>query len=117
MIIPIFRIFDYDKAVEFYINWLEFKIDWEDNSSNLPLYIQISKDNLIIHLSEHHGDCSPGGKIFIEFKNLKAFHKILSQKNYKFYNPAISKPPWGGICMELIDPFNNRLLFNEKFSD
>lgn len=25
-VVPILRIFDYDKAIEFYITWLEFKI-------------------------------------------------------------------------------------------
>ncbi len=28
-VIPILRIFDYQKAVEFYVDWLDFKIDWE----------------------------------------------------------------------------------------
>lgn len=26
----------------------------------MPLYLQISKDGCILHLSEYHGDCSPG---------------------------------------------------------
>jgi hypothetical protein len=28
-VVPIFRIFDYKKATEFYVDWLGFKIDWE----------------------------------------------------------------------------------------
>ncbi|MGW9019522.1 glyoxalase superfamily protein, partial [Priestia megaterium] len=28
MIIPIFRIFDFSKAKEFYISFLGFKLDW-----------------------------------------------------------------------------------------
>ncbi|MEP7229033.1 MAG: glyoxalase superfamily protein [Ginsengibacter sp.] len=30
-VIPILRIFDHKKAIEFYIDWLGFKIDWEHN--------------------------------------------------------------------------------------
>ena len=26
---PIFRIFDYDKAIDFYVHWLGFAVDWE----------------------------------------------------------------------------------------
>ena len=32
----------------------------------LPLYMQISKDDCILHLSEHHGDCCPGAAMRIE---------------------------------------------------
>ncbi|KAA8477507.1 hypothetical protein BDE36_3114 [Arcticibacter tournemirensis] len=55
-ITPIFRMFDYDKAVEFYIDWLGFKIDWEDKPDNTPIYMQISLNGIILHLTEHHGD-------------------------------------------------------------
>jgi hypothetical protein len=27
---------------------------------DLPLYMQVSRDGSVLHLSEHHGDCSPG---------------------------------------------------------
>src|SRR6185295_19052023 len=27
---------------------------------DLPLYMQVSRDRCVLHLSEHHGDCSPG---------------------------------------------------------
>lgn len=74
---PIFRIFDYNKAIEFYIDWLGFKIGSEHIfGANFPVYIQISYGKLKIHLSEHHGDCSPGARILIEkFSGLKNYHK------------------------------------------
>jgi hypothetical protein len=53
---PILRIFDENKAKEFYVDFLDFKVDWEHRfEEGLPLYMQISKDGCIIHLSEHHG--------------------------------------------------------------
>jgi len=56
-VIPIFRIFDYAKAVEFYIDWLGFHIDWEHRfDDNSPIYMQITRDGMAMHLSEHHGD-------------------------------------------------------------
>ena len=74
--IPILRIFDYDKAVEFYVNWLGFKIDWEHTfEENAPVYMQISLGGIELHLSEHHGDSSPGANVYVDCTVLKAFHK------------------------------------------
>lgn len=112
---PIFRIFDYDKAIEFYVNWLGFKIDWEDKPDNAPVYLQVSRDDIVLHLTEHHGDCSPGARVYIEnFQGLKAYHKELLSKDYKYNRPGVEKTFWKTKCMEVIDPFGNRLSFNES---
>src|SRR5690606_4135647 len=59
--IPVLRTFDEAKANEFYIDFLGFKRDWDHRfAPGLPLYMQVSRGNLILHLSEHHGDASPG---------------------------------------------------------
>lgn len=75
---PILRIFDEAKAKEFYVGFLGFTVDWEHRfEAGLPLYMQVSKDDCIIHLSEHHGDCSPGAVIRIETNELDGFQKEL----------------------------------------
>ena len=113
-VIPIFRIFDYQKTIEFYVGWLGFKIDWEHRfDDNSPLYMQVSRDFIVLHLSEHHGDACPGSKAFVEFDHLKEYHKQLIDKKYKFNAPGLEKAPWNALCMEVIDPFGNRLLFSE----
>lgn len=62
--IPLLRIFDIAKAEQFYINWLKFNSDWQHRfEAGIPVYWQISKDNLILYLTEHHGDCFPGAKV------------------------------------------------------
>ncbi|QNK64461.1 VOC family protein [Pedobacter sp. PAMC26386] len=114
-ITPIFRIFDYAKAIEFYIDWLGFKIDWEHKEVDTPVYMQISRDGIQLHLSEHHGDCTPGARAYIDgFKHLDEFHHLLIEKNYKFNKPGLETQPWNNqvYCMEVIDPFGNRLTFN-----
>lgn len=115
-IIPIFRIFDYQKAVEFYIHWLGFAIDWEHTfEENTPVYLQISKGDLVIHLSEHHGDSTPGTKIFIEnFPDLEQYHSLLISKKYKYNRPGLEAPFYNpeGLFMEVNDPFGNKLLFH-----
>lgn len=117
---PIFRIFDYAKAIEFYVGWLGFEVLGEHTfGENFPLYIRIGRGELEIHLSEHHGDCSPGARVLVEdFKGLKAYHEQLTEKNYKYNKPGLENAFWeeGLITMEVIDPFGYKLTFTEKIT-
>ena len=113
-ITPIFRIFDYSKAIEFYVDWLGFNVDWGDKPGNAPIYLQISLGEIRLHLTEHHGDCSPGARAHIDnFEGLADYHKQILSKSYKFNRPGIGPSPWNpnDLCMEVIDPFGNRLSF------
>jgi len=115
---PIFRIFDQAKAKEFYVEFLGFKVDWEHRfEAGLPLYLQLSKDNCILHLSEHHGDCCPGAAVRIETGDLDGFHAQLSAKNYRYARPHIEDMSWGTRDMSIKDPFGNRLTFFQRRRD
>ena len=114
---PILRIFDEIKAREFYIDFLGFQVDWEHRfEEGLPLYMQISKDGCIIHLSEHHGDCSPGAAMRIETSEIDVFQDELLAKGYKYARPGIEEMPWGSRDMSVSDPFGNRLTFTSAIS-
>jgi uncharacterized glyoxalase superfamily protein PhnB len=111
-ITPILRMFDESKAREFYVGFLGFTIDWEHRfAPDAPLYMQVSKDDCVLHLSEHHGDCSPGSAMRIETEDLDAYHAELTAKQYKYYRPAVELMPWGTRDMSVKDPFGNRLTF------
>ena len=48
-VIPIFRIFDVDKAKEFYCGYLGFKVDWEHRfEESTPLYMQVSLGDFVL---------------------------------------------------------------------
>lgn len=114
---PIFRIFDEEKAKEFYLDFLEFKQDWEHRfEQGTPLYTQISKGDCIIHLSEHHGDACPGSSIRVEVENIEALHAKLIGKNYKYYRPGLETTPWNTLEVGVTDPFGNRVLFFQNIS-
>jgi uncharacterized glyoxalase superfamily protein PhnB len=113
--IPVLRIFNYEKAIEFYIDWLGFTIDWGHVfEENAPAYVQASKDGMTLHLSEHHGDATPGSRVYIECTGLKKYHKELTEKKYKYNRPELEESFYNTWCMEVIDPFGNRLTFNEN---
>jgi uncharacterized glyoxalase superfamily protein PhnB len=114
-VIPILRIFDYKKAIEFYVDWLGFKINWEHTfDDNTPVYLEIERDGLIIHLSEHHGDGTPGTNVFIWCKDIEKFHKEIINKKYKYNKPGLEKTFYGALAVTVIDPFHNQIIFNEK---
>jgi uncharacterized glyoxalase superfamily protein PhnB len=114
---PILRVFDETKTREFYIDFLGFKIDWEHRFENgLPLYMQVSKDTCILHLSEHHGDSCPGSAMRIEVGELDAYQKELIEKQYKNSWPRIKEMPWGSRDMSITDPFGNKLVFTNAIS-
>ncbi|MEO8627855.1 MAG: glyoxalase superfamily protein [Betaproteobacteria bacterium] len=112
--IPLLRIFDVDKAKAFYVDYLGFRIDWEHRfDDTAPLYMQVSLGNCVLHLTEHHGDCCPGSKVFVRLTGLQDYHQALSAKGYRYLRPGIEDAPWGAKTVEVIDPFGNRICFNE----
>ncbi len=110
---PIFRIFDIDKTKEFYLDYLGFQCDWEHRfAENMPLYMQVSRGNLVLHLSEHHGDGSPGANIFVRMQGIDSLHQEISSRKYCFLRPGIETQSWGRV-LAVIDPFGNRIQFCE----
>lgn len=112
--IPIIRSFDEAKAREFYVDFLGFAVDWEHRfHPSAPLYMQLSRGDLLIHLSEHHGDASPGATSFCRMEGIEAFHAGLLAKNYKNNRPGLEKADWG-LEVTVHDPFGNRIRFCEQ---
>lgn len=112
--IPILRIFSVDKAKEFYLDYLGFSLDWEHRfADDLPLYMQVSRGALRVHLSEHHGDACPGSTVFVRMCGIEALHRELMAKAYRYLRPDVERAPWGARVMEVTDPFGNRIRFNE----
>jgi uncharacterized glyoxalase superfamily protein PhnB len=113
-VIPIFRMFSPEKAREFYVDFLGFQVDWEHRyEPGMPLYMQVSRGKLLLHLSEHHGDGSPGANVYVKLTGLDAYHAEIMAKGYGFLRPGIQVQPWGARVMQVIDPFGNRIQFAE----
>ena len=46
-------------------------------------------------------------------KGIRELHAELAGKNYANLRPGIERAPWNADCMELTDPFGNRLRLSE----
>ena len=115
--IPLLRIFSVEKAREFYLDYLGCTADWEHRFElALPLYMQVSRNGLTLHLTEHHGDCTPGAKVFVEMTGVAELHAELAAKGYNYLRPGLERAPWGATTFTLTDPFMNRILFSESVS-
>jgi catechol 2,3-dioxygenase-like lactoylglutathione lyase family enzyme len=112
--IPVLRIFDVPKGKEFYIDWLGFTILWEHQfEPDTPFYFGINRDEIELHLSEHVGDATPGSKVFIVCKEIEKYYAELQSKPYKYYLPGLEKTFYNSLCIDVIDPFGNKISFNE----
>jgi hypothetical protein len=114
-VIPVLRIFNIEKADEFYLGFLGFTVDWDHRFDPAgPLYRQISRGNLILHLSEHHGDGTPGVHVRVMMDGVEAFQREISSKGYPYMRPGLETMPWGMIETGVIDPFGNFIRFCQR---
>jgi catechol 2,3-dioxygenase-like lactoylglutathione lyase family enzyme len=109
--VPILRMFDEAKAREFYLGFLGFDVEFEHRfEAGLPLYLGIRRNGLSLHLSEHHGDASPGATVFVPMHNIERLRDELLAKQYGYGRPDIVEQDWGRV-LEVHDPFGNRIRF------
>lgn len=112
--IPTFRIFSLEKAREFYLGFLGFKVDWEHRfDPDAPVYMQVSRGGLILRLSEHHGDGTPGSVAYVTTTGVVELHRELNDKKYRYNRPGLQQQDWGMTELTVVDPFNNRITFGE----
>jgi uncharacterized glyoxalase superfamily protein PhnB len=112
--IPLIRIFDEAKAREYYLDFLGFTMEWEHRfEPGMPLYAQIRRGDLVLHLTGHHGDATPGSTVFVRVTDVDGLQRELVAKNYANLRPDVIELPWGRM-MELTDPFGNRMRWMES---
>ncbi len=112
--VPVLRILDEERAKEFYLGYLGFAVEWEHRfEPGMPLYTRLRRDQMVIDLSEHHGDGTPGSVVWVPVDDINALHRELSAKSYTRMRPGIDKDAPGGPTMEVIDPLSNVLRFVE----
>lgn len=114
---PILRSFDEALARAFYVDYLGFAVLFEHRfEPTLPLYMGIRRDGCELHLSEHHGDATPGASMRIAVDDVDALQAELAARPYRHARPTVQAQPWGTRDMTVTDPFGNRLTFTSAIS-
>ena len=102
--------FDLPATVRFYCDYLGCEVDWQEGDGDGPTYLQVSRGDLVLHLSSHHGDGTPGTAVLIETRDVESLHRELHATAYPFFNPGL-EPRGPGLEMTLMDPASNLLRF------
>lgn len=110
--VPILRVMDMAAALPFYVGYLGFTLDWEHRfEPGLPVYAQVSRAETVLHLSEHHGDGSPNGVVWIPVRDVVALQRELLARDDTRLRPGVQADAPGGPTMQVIDPYGNVLRF------
>lgn len=113
-VVPILRMFDHHVARTFYCDFLGFTWQWQHQfEPDLPVYAQVERHGSVLHLSEHHGDATPGGAVMIVVDDVEKYQKELLDKHDRNARPGLDTTPWGHT-MTVADPFGNRLIFWQR---
>jgi hypothetical protein len=98
----------------FYVDFLGFKLDWGNRTTG-ALFMQVSLDECVLHLSEHSGDACVGAAVKLHTDKIEEYIEQLVAKEYlpgvAEQSPGVAEQPWGSLDMVLVDPFGNRLIF------
>ncbi|MGH9201200.1 MAG: glyoxalase superfamily protein [Vicinamibacterales bacterium] len=103
------RITNYAASKAFYVDKLNFRIDWEHRfKPHFPVFMQVSREGLTFFLTEHAGDCPVGGLLHLYVTDVDTWYAELAQQGI-----AVQEPPneslQGLRAMTLIDPDGNKL--------
>jgi len=120
--IPVLRIFSVEAAVQFYVDFLGFELDFGGPAGGpgTEYYGQISRAATTLQLTEVGYDPGPGATVLIWLDGVEQLREELNERRQqvRVWGPAVWAPeleaaPWGARVLTLADPFGNHLHFNE----
>lgn len=110
-VIPQLRITNAERSLKFYCEGLGFSVDWRHQfEPGYPLFFSLTRHGQTIFLTEHTGDCEPGGAVYFVVPDADACYKEFLSRGIS----AERKPndtPWETREFLIKDPDGNRLRF------
>lgn len=108
-VMPALRITDYPRSKAFYTDGLGFEIVWEHRfEPSFPVFMKVQRDGMAFYLTEHTGDCQPGGLIHLDVPDVDAWHAEFVGRGV-----TVCEPPNNGLpglrMMTVMDPDGNQL--------
>lgn len=115
--VPILHIHNYEEAKAYYVDWLGFKIDWEFRfEPTFPVYMEVSRDGLVLHLSEHKGGNPGAAMCHVDVDDLDALMAEWKSRRPDF-TQEVEIAPWNAKHILLKDPFGNTLGINQALPE
>lgn len=107
-VIPQLRIADVVRSLRFYRDGLGFVLDWEHRfEDHFTAFMQITHEEQTMFLTEHAGDCQPGGAVYFIVPDVDAcFERFLANGIVPVQMPEDTS--LDSREMVLIDPDGNR---------
>jgi catechol 2,3-dioxygenase-like lactoylglutathione lyase family enzyme len=105
--------YDVEATKRFYVDYLGFHLDWQDGEGDRPVYMRVSRGPVVLDLSSHSGDGTPGTAVVIQVDDVAALHAELHTRGYPFMNPGI-EPRGIGKEVAVIDPASNETLLRAR---
>lgn len=106
-VVPILRVFDHQLAKTFYVDFLGFTWNWQHQfEPGLPVYAEVERDGSVLHLSERHGNVTPGGAVMVTVEGLDEYRESLLAKENRNARPGIEESAWGRTML-VLDPLGN----------
>src|SRR4051794_10423394 len=90
-VVPVLRMSDVPATKRFYCDYLGCSVDWQEGDGDRPVYLQVSRDDLTLQLSSHHGDGTPGTAVIIYTEDLTSLHRELHERSIRSSAPASSR--------------------------
>ncbi|MDG4787368.1 glyoxalase superfamily protein [Micromonospora sp. WMMD1102] len=120
--IPVLRIFAVDPALQFYVDFLGFTVDFGGPNAGpgTPYYGQVSRLGTTLHLAETAYDAGQGCTVFCWIDGVVELRERLNQRRTEVpvwgpavWTPQVERAQWDGRVLTVADPFGNHLRFGE----
>jgi catechol 2,3-dioxygenase-like lactoylglutathione lyase family enzyme len=106
-VVPTLRIAKLAASRDFYVRALGFGVDWEHADAAGALFAQLSREGMLLYLSERAADGAGRGLVHLYVPNVDAWHA-------EFFERGVDAPlpqdmPWGNREFRIVDPDGNQL--------
>lgn len=116
-VFPQLRMTNWKRTRAFYETGLGFTVDWEHRfEPGFPVFASLTRDGLSLFLTEHAGDCEPGGAAYLVVEDVDALFREISGRGI---TPAQAPEDaeWGAREMMVVDPDGNKLRFSTPVTE
>ena len=106
-VIPTLRIAKLAASRDFYERALGFCVDWEHADEAGARFAQLSRDGLLLYVSERSEDGGGRGLVHLYVPNVDTWHAEVFERGVDA--PLPQDKPWGNREFRIVDPDGNQL--------